>query len=209
MTRPTPNTVNFIAATGYAPHGRPPADLIDKRFAPIFSRLDKLKANRSDAETLVNHLADPARDLEATAADDAAAAAAIAKEKNAPDRVNEIKLAADRKQAGLNLAGYAEAIRAVENEAEDLRDSIAPDTAALEAHREKIHDMVEALREEHAAFLQAESVHQWNTRGILLTRPNYNPQDLLPALAAWSGAQRYESAPTSALFSTLADTLTN
>ncbi|MDR7081445.1 hypothetical protein J2X01_000722 [Arthrobacter ginsengisoli] len=209
MTRPTIDTFSFKTTTGYAPHGRPPADKIDKRFAPIFARLDKLKENRSAAEELVNHLAQPARDAEATNADDTAAAEAIAKGKNAPDRDNEHKLAADRKQSGLNLAGYALAIQTVEAEAEALRDSITPSTADLEARRENIRAMVETLKTEHAAFLTAEAVHEWNTRGIYLSRTNYNPQDLLPALAAWSGAQRYNTAPTSELFNALADTLTN
>lgn len=209
MTRPTNNTTNFLAATSYAPHGRPPADKIDPRFAPIFARLDKLKADRSAAEELVNYLADPARDAEATAEDDAAAAAAIGKGKNAPDRINETKLAAGRKQAGLNLAGYAGAILAVETEAEDLRDSIAPDAAALEAHREKIRGLVESLKTEHAAFLAAEAVHQWSINGIYLARPNYSPQDLLPNLASGAGGHSYQSAPAAALFATLADTLTN
>lgn len=209
MPRPILNTMNFLAVQGYAPGGRPPADKIDPRFSEIFARLDKLKENRSEAEELVNYLAEPARDGEAKAEDDAAAAAAIAKAKNAPDRVNEHKLAAGRKQAGLNLSGYSLAIQTVEAEAEALRDSITPSTADVEARRENIRELVEALRAEHAAFLAAEAVHEWNTRGIYARQPNYNPQDLLPALGSWSGAQRYNSAPTIELFNTLADTLTN
>jgi hypothetical protein len=209
MTRPTNNTVNFKAVTSWTPQGRPPADMIDERFAPIFARLDKLKENRSDAEQMVNHLAQPARDIEATNADDTAAAEAIAKGKNAPDRTNEHKLAADRKQAGLNLAGYALAIQTVEAEAEALSDSITPDTAVMDSHRERIHGLVELLKEEHAAFLTAEAIHQWTVNGIYLRRPNFNPQDLLPALGNGAGGHDYQSVPTSAIFDTLADALTN
>lgn len=69
--------------------------------------------------------------------------------------------------------------------------------------------MVELLAEEHATFLAAEAVHQWSTNGIYLRRPNYNPQDLLPQLATGSRGNEYQSAPASALFATLTNTLTN
>ncbi|WP_104175513.1 hypothetical protein [Arthrobacter sp. Y81] len=184
MTRPQISRNNNGPDRSTEFMSRPKPEQLPKEFAALFVKADMWRERQSTATQTLNHITDPARDTEATKADDEAATAAVKTGKPAPARDHETQLAADRAQAARDAAAYPGIVRDAITEIEEARKAAAEargfgtETAKL---KDKLRADLDRAHATYLAFLESEARDAWieTATPMLPLRNLVTPADIL------------------------------